>query len=406
MISDTFTSASPRTRATALALAFGVVAGGVALAASPSFANPDAPVATTAAASSVSVSAVSAEVLPSGALAVTGTGFTPGAMVYVQVTDPSGVPNFAYGSEALTADASGAVSASLPAPAAGWTLGAYEMGLYESDALKAATTITVVETVATPTPVETTPAATATPTETAPATTAPAETTPAATTPVETTPAATTPVESTPVESTPAETTPAATAPVETPAETPAALEAWAKPEVAALTAAQAQAQGVGYSLGGFAPGRELELILTLPDGSAAHFDSSDPIVPDANGEYVGRITNSGTWLTGEYTVQVQTKSTTVAAIALAAAPELQHASFTFTVTDESGAVNPANQAGTGTGSHGTSGQGSSTTQQGGTQLADTGADLYGPAGIALATLAAGAGAVLVSRRFHGRSAE
>ncbi|CAG7844681.1 hypothetical protein USB125703_00924 [Pseudoclavibacter triregionum] len=398
MISDTFTSASPRTRATALALAFGVVAGGVALAASPSFANPDAPVATTAAASSVSVSAVSAEVLPSGALAVTGTGFTPGAMVYVQVTDPSGVPNFAYGSEALTADASGAVSASLPAPAAGWTLGAYEMGLYESDALKAATTIKVVETVATPTP---------TPTETAPATTAPAETTPAATTPVETTPvettpAATTPVETTPVESTPAETTPAATAPVET----PAALEAWAKPEVATLTAAQAQAQGVGYSLGGFAPGRELELILTLPDGSAAHFDSFDPIVPDANGEYVGRITNSGTWLTGQYTVQVQTKSTTVAAIALAAAPELQHASFTFTVTDESGAVNPADQAGTGTGSHGTSGQDSSTTQQGGTQLADTGADLYGPAGIALATLAAGAGAVLVSRRFRGRSAE
>ena len=62
----------------------------------------------------------------------------------------------------------------------------------------------------------------------------------------------------------------------------------------------------------------DVPMFSELPDGSAAHFDSSDPIVPDANGEYVGRITNSGTWLTGEYTVQVQTKSTTVAAMARA----------------------------------------------------------------------------------------
>ena len=90
MISDTFSSTTTRTRVTALTLAFGVVAGGVALAAAPSFANPDAAIEQS---SPVTLTASADTITPKDALTVTGAGFTPGAMVYVQVTDPNGVPN-------------------------------------------------------------------------------------------------------------------------------------------------------------------------------------------------------------------------------------------------------------------------------------------------------------------------
>lgn len=408
MISDTFSSTTTRTRVTALTLAFGVVAGGVALAAAPSFANPDAAIEQS---SPVTLTASADTITPKDALTVTGAGFTPGAMVYVQVTDPNGVPNFAYDSEALTADDAGVVTATIDAPSTGWDEGTYGFGLFESDSMKAALPITV-DAAATATPTATpTETATASPTETAVATPTEAATA----TPSET--ATATPTEEATATPT-AEATPEVAAPVETtspalptepavpaasatsgatqavPTETAPAEQPWAHALKEKLTAAEAQADGVSYELGNFAPGQELELVLTLPDGSAAHFDSSDAIIPDADGSYAGTISNSGEWQPGEYLVQVQTKPEQSAAgniVAAAAATERQHATFTFVI--EGAAAADAGQA-------------PASQQSEPNNLVGTGAEPFGPAGLALVTLVAGAGVFALTRRAVSRRSE
>lgn len=134
-------------------------------------------------------------------------------------------------------------------------------------------------------------------------------------------------------------------------------------------------ASGVGYHLTGFTPGAELELTLTLPTGESAGFSSLDPIVPDANGEYTGVITYSGAWPEGEYTVSVRT----------ADGDTVQQATFVFEV-----ARVPAGGGATGGGSNG-SDTGGSQGSSAGSGLAATGADVFGPAGLGLLVLAAGA---------------
>lgn len=400
MISDTFSSTTTRTRVTALTLAFGVVAGGVALAAAPSFANPDAAIEQS---SPVTLTASAETITPQDALTVTGAGFTPGAMVYVQVTDPNDVPNFAYDSEALTADDAGVVTATIDAPSTGWDEGTYEFGLFESDSMKAALPITV-DAAATATPTATpTETATASPTETAVAT--PTE---AATATPSETPTATPTEEATPEVAVPVETTspalptepavPAASAASEAtqavPTEAAPAEQPWAHAFKEKLTAAEAQADGVSYELGNFAPGQELELVLTLPDGSAAHFDSSDAIIPDADGSYAGTISNTGEWQPGEYLVQVQTKPEQSAAgniVAAAAATERQHATFTFVI--EGAAAADAGQA-------------PASQQNEPNNLVGTGAEPFGPASLALVTLVAGAGVFALTRRAVSRRSE
>lgn len=437
MLSDTFTRTTARRRATALALAFGVVAGGAALAAGPSLAIPEID----AAASTATISVESAVIAPDQALSASGAGFTPGALVYVQITDPSGIPNYAYGSAALTADESGAVVASLDAPAEGWAAGAYEIGFFESDAVKAATEVTVdpaavpTET-ATPTSEPTTsvePTAseepTASATETAAPTEAPAESATEAPAPTltdaPTVEPTATPTETATPTAEPTDTATPTPEPTDTPAvsETPAAEAPAPAPGGAAgasetpadaastPTAAPSQeiyttdeaAQGVEYSIAGFAPDAPLELVLTLPDGSVAHFDAMEAIVPDATGAYQGVITKNGEWSLGAYQVVLQTKADEASLVATAT----ESASFSFEV------VAPG-AADTGPGETGASqaqavpvsgGSGSSSSSSG-SSLAGTGADLFGPAGIALATIAAGAGIVLIGRRVIRRESE
>lgn len=391
MISDTFSSTTTRTRVTALTLAFGVVAGGVALAAAPSFANPDAALEQS---SPVTVTASAETIAPSAPLTVTGAGFTPGAMVYVQVTDPSGVPNFAYDSEALTADASGNVEATIDAPSAGWSEGTYEFGLFESDSMKAALSITVdPKAVTTP---SATPTASTTPSESP--LPAPTDTATPSATPTESpsaTPSATPTDIPQPTEVTspasPIETTPPAPASSTAPIEQP-----WARALKEKITAQEAQADGVSYELGGFTPGEELEIVLTLPDGSAAHFDSSDAVIPNAEGHYAGTITNSGEWQAGTYTVQVQTKSSVSAAgniVAAAPTGAIEHATFTFAVEGAAAAPAGAQQA-------------PASSQSEPQHLVGTGAEPFGPAGIALLSLVVGAGAFALTRRTSTGRAE
>ena len=234
---------------------------------------------------------------------------------------------------------------------------------------------------ATATPSET---ATATPTEEATATLT-AEATPEVAAPVETTSPALPTEPAVPAASEATQAVPTETAPAEQP---------WAHAFKEKLTAAEAQADGVSYELGNFAPGQELELVLTLPDGSAAHFDSSDAIIPDAAGSYAGTISNTGEWQPGEYLVQVQTKPEQSAAgniVAAAAATERQHATFTFVI--EGAAAADAGQA-------------PASQQNEPNNLVGTGAEPFGPASLALVTLVAGAGVFALTRRAVSRRSE
>lgn len=141
-------------RKTALVTAFSVVAGGVAVAAiGPTMAS------IVGGQSPATVELAASHINPASPLTISGSGYSPGALVYVKLTDPAGVPNGAYGSQGYVADANGAVAITLDAPSAGWTSGAYKVGLYQNDALTAETALTVDGGVPAPT---TTPSASST----------------------------------------------------------------------------------------------------------------------------------------------------------------------------------------------------------------------------------------------------
>lgn len=456
MLSDTFKSA--RARTTALVVAFGVVAGGVAVTAAPSFAangdQVDASVDgdTSTASASVSQETISAD---ESAVTVTGSGFTPGNLVYVRVVGPEGQTNWSWGTQSHEVDASGAVSAELTSDEA-WAEGDYSVVLFESDNVQASTGFAAEAPVGTETPEPTTTeTATPEPTATETATPEPTETetaTPEPTETVEPTLTEEPTLEPTPTEEPtlePTETATAAPTTTETATPSPTETEApVAAPAVATEQASYTQAEaaeGITYVATGFAPGVELGLTLLLPGGETAEFESAEPIVPDAEGNYAGIITYDAAWLVGDYGITLTTISpeageTTDAPAADTArsvplivedesqltatdessaevelAPEPaaevgeQTATTSFVVTGETPSTGgtaptaseaPAGAGGSGSGSSDTSGKAQSKT------LAATGAeDAFGAAGVGLLVLGLGAAAV-TGARFLSRRRE
>lgn len=453
MLSDTFKSA--RARTTALVIAFGVVAGGVAVTAAPSFAangdQVDASVDGDTSAASASVSEESIAADASG-VTVTGSGFTPGNLVYVRVVGPEGQTNWSWGTASHEVDASGAVSAELTSDEA-WAEGEYSVVLYESEGVQASTAFAAVAPAATETPAPTeTETATPEPTETETATPEPTETETATPEPTETateTPEPTLTEEPTLEPTETASVTPTATetvTPSPTETEAPVAAPAVAT-EQASYTQEEA-AEGITYVATGFTPGVELGLTLLLPDGTSAEFESAEPITPDADGNYAGIITYDAAWAVGDYGITlttispaageetdapiadsaravpliVQEESELTAATESPAAVELeadaaaaaageQTATASFAVTGETpatGGTSPsASSAPAGNGSGGNGGGGSDTKGKAQSKsLATTGAeDAFGAAGIGLLVLGLGAAAV-TGARFLSRRRE
>ena len=410
---------SPRARASALALAFAVVAGGIAVATVPTLAAAVEP-----AQGGASAQTSAATIAPDTAtVPFSGAGFDPDAVVYVQVTDPSGRTNYSWNSTTYKVGADGTVSGALPVDGT-WAIGDYQVTIFQRDDLKASFGFTVAAastTAATTTSAPTTSAPVTT--SAAPTTDAPTTTAPSTSAPVTTAPETTAPETSAPVATTTAPAVPDAK-----PTVTLGTPTAWAAQ--GSFTPDEVAASGVGYSLSGFTPGVELLLKLTLPDGSTAEFASNDPIVPDQYGEYSGTITYSGAWPEGPYTVTLTTREgqpmpelvvvgpteapsspvpdASVAPVPVSDAPTstasgesravptapIQSASFTFTVGAAAG--QPAGTTTAGTGAQ----QGGSTTGGG---LASTGAEgLDSAIGIGLAVLALG-GAAVVGGRFLSR---
>ncbi|MBF4460230.1 hypothetical protein [Pseudoclavibacter sp. VKM Ac-2867] len=453
MLSDTFKSA--RARTTALVIAFGVVAGGVAVTAAPSFAangdQVDASVDGDTSTASASVSEESIAADASG-VTVTGSGFTPGNLVYVRVVGPEGQTNWSWGTASHEVDASGAVSAELTSDEA-WAEGDYSVVLYESEGVQASTAFAAVAPAATETPAPT-ETATPEPTETETATPEPTETETATPEPTETATEAPEPTLTEEPTLEPTETASVAPTATETATPSPTETEApVAAPAVATEQASYTQeeaAEGITYVATGFTPGVELGLTLLLPDGTSAEFESAEPITPDADGNYAGIITYDAAWAVGDYGITLTTISPAAgeetgapaadsaravplivqdeseltastespAAVELeqdaVAAAEEQTAAASFAVTGETPATGgtspsstsaPAGNGGNGTGNGG----GGSADTKGKAQsksLATTGAeDAFGAAGIGLLVLGLGAAAV-TGARFLSRRRE
>lgn len=444
MLSDTFKSA--RARTTALVIAFGVVAGGVAVTAAPSFAangdQVDASVDgdTSAASASVSEDTIAAD---APGVTVTGSGFTPGNLVYVKVVGPEGQTNWSWGTESHKVDESGVVSAELTSDEA-WSEGDYSVVLFESDDVQASTAFAAAAPAGTETPAPTettTPEPTETSTETA--TPEPTETETATAEPTETateTPEPTLTEEPTLEPTETASVTPTATetaTPEPTETEAPVAAPAVAT-EQASYTQEEA-AESITYVATGFTPGVELGLTLLLPDGTSAEFESAEPITPDADGNYAGIITYDAAWAVGDYGITlttispetgeetdapaadsaravpliVQEESELTATTESPAAVELeadapaeeQTATTSFAVTGETPATVDASPSTTSA----PAGNGGGSDTKGKAQsksLATTGAeDAFGAAGIGLLVLGLGA-AVVTGARFLSRRRE
>jgi|GEM_PF-3255494 len=439
MLSDSFKKRA-RSKKTALAVAFGVVAGGIAVATVPVLAPAYA-------AGGASVSLGESSIAPSGQIDISGTGFDAGAYVYVQIAFPDGNENLSWNSTPLVATSEGNVAVSLVNPEP-WAAGEYTITLTQNEEKSAQTSLRVVAETPEPTETETTaPTETGTPEPTSTETTTPA---PTETSTPEPTSTATTAPEPTETETTapkptetetpePTETTAPQPTNTESPTpeptstETPAPSGPAASAEHATLTPEEAKANGVSYVLTGFPPNTPVELTLTLPDGTNAVFGSgTESIVTDADGNYAGKITYSGDWPIGDYAATVEAKvvqteanaaSAARAAVADAPAPTTSSAIATFTfriatdgslpgtggngAVDHGGTGSGSGDSGkgtasnTGTGSSATgSGKGSSNASGG---LATTGAeDLFGAAGIGLLVLAGGVG-VYAGARFINR---
>lgn len=151
-----------------------------------------------------------------------------------------------------------------------------------------------------------------------------------------------------------------------------------------------AENTGVLYSVAGFRPGVELDVALTGPDGASIEFDSNEALVTDDYGFAKGTITGAQ-WPLGTYTLTVTDPETD------------EKGTLEFEIIASDDATDATDDA---TGDATTAPTTAPTSTAGGTQsdsdLASTGVEDYGPAGLALATLlvGAGAGSLIVSRRF------
>lgn len=370
-----------RTRFTALALSFGVVAGGVAVVAIPTFASQiQAP------ADSIGEFGPDATSIP-----VTAGGFTPGNVVYLKVESPNGSVNYSWNSKTFLVDDAGTVSAVIESSTP-WDLGEYRVTVFESEEKSQSFTFTIVG----PDGASAEPSATPVLTESS----APEQTPTESPAPVETIP----PEPSASPEPAPSESAPPASEAPESPAAQPA-IEV----EADGLSQSQIAEQGVKYRVSGFQPGTELDLALVLPDGSTAEFAAGEPIVVDENGGYAGHISYAGQWPAGSYTIVV---SAIAPAQADGAEPPTASAGFEVLVDEGAqgaddgqaadGGTQQSGQSGTGQGSgQSGAGQGGQADRRGG-GLAQTGADPFGPAGLGLLGLAAG-GAALAGARFRSR---
>lgn len=358
MIADRL--AAPRARGIALAAAFSVVAGGIAVASVPAIAA-----AVEEQAAGDAIAGTDAELITPLAESVpfTGSGFTPGNVLYVQVVDPNGDTNWSWNSTPWQVADDGTVSGAL-LRAGEWLPGAYEVTLFESETRSASFGFEVEAAAATQEPDATGTAPEATE-STDPEFTDPEFTDPESTDPEPTALASILPQSSEPESTQPeasgvaspqqqATESAVADAPTSEPplesiaAEVPSAdedeqrgeddsegdgtAEATATPEddesqlppsaepqdellpeptaravASSYSSADVSAAGVAYVLEGFEPEVPLELLLTLPDGTTATFASQEPIVPDADGGYSGSITYSGQWPIGTYVATVRT---------------------------------------------------------------------------------------------------
>lgn len=458
---------SSRARTTALAVAFSVVAGGAALIAVPQ-------IATAVEEGAVAEGSITTE---STSIPVSGSGFTPGNIVYAQVKLPDGTTNWSWNSTPFTAAEDGTVTGELTS-ADGFAAGVYEITLFESDDISQTTTIEVQE--AGEDDGSTTPTLTGEPSESAPAGEVDDEANADADADeadddadADSTEAdagsegdADAGVEGDAAEADvdggvddagaegdvdgavpPAESGEADAAGDELPDTEAPVTEARAWAEQDRYTADEASTAGITYYLEGFTPGVELNLVLTLPSGEQAEFASNEPIVPGADGTYVGTITYTGAWPAGDYSVTLRTadgatipvditppaetgapgetgpvdgpsedttdddtagddatgedsagddvtRSIDSALSAVQPAP-VQEASFTFAVE---GAQTGGGSGGTG--DKGATGAGGSASDDG---LASTGGEIaFGAAGLGLVVLGAGA-IVLITGRFLGR---
>lgn len=333
---------SARTRVAALAVTAGLVAGGAAFAAAPAFAAEPTPVATVVTPDGVNpvitfsqASIEAADVIADG-LTFTISGMYPNTPLHVSVTDPSGAAISGYPMD-VTTDASGSYSGAI-ALEAPLTPGTYTLGALTTDA------------------------------------TLPMGVGASQTFEVTGQPEVLPPLS--PESSTEAP-TPTETA---TPAPSPAAGKLGGtvtnSPD-GRITATEAAEAGVSYLATGFStPGAVLQVSITEPGGETYPVTDGVELVVDEAGMAMGTLDflfDAADIPLGDYVITLTDPTTG------------ETVDITFTIVGADGAATAAPVSGS----------------QGGSQpeLANTGADAFGPASLALATLVAGAGALVASRR-------
>lgn len=319
-------------RASALAVAFSVVAGGAALIGAPAFADTPAPTtsapttsapattapATTAPAQATPKLAISGSTFTQAAVTQNGvafslSGFAPGTtftgMIEAPGTEPVPVQ---FGTDGIT-DANGAWTGTLKPKDLDWVAGDYTLSIASTDGTQQATgSFTVMASTA---------------------------------------------------------------------AAAPSVVIV--KDEDAVFTQSQAAADGVSYESKGWKPGASLRYDLILPDQTVIPLSSGQTGTADADGTTNGTFTTTGTWVLGDYVIVIVDEQSN------------ERATVGFTVVADDAAVATGTQApataapvqpvsgGTGT-----------------STLASTGVEAdFGPAGLALGLLVAGAGAIVISRR-------
>lgn len=133
-------------------------------------------------------------------------------------------------------------------------------------------------------------------------------------------------------------------------------------------TVAQADEKGIAWGAWGLTPDSPAKVVLRLPDGTEEVLDDTEYIT-DADGNVAGEVwLENASWDEGDYVILVTVDGKTV--------------EIPFTVSNGEAKTDEGEQGGEAQ------------------RLAATGADAFGPAGLALMTLIAGAGAVAASRRF------
>mgnify|MGYP006873249037 CR=1 FL=1 len=133
-------------------------------------------------------------------------------------------------------------------------------------------------------------------------------------------------------------------------------------------TVAQADEKGIAWEAWGLTPDSPAKVVLRLPDGTEEVLDGTEYIT-DADGNVAGEVwLENASWDEGDYVILVTVDGKTV--------------EIPFTVSNGEAKTDEGEQGGEAQ------------------RLAATGADAFGPAGLALMTLIAGAGTVAVSRRF------